>query len=227
MNATTPEPKDLIALVADIQQEKTLATLLDLRCESLHIRKPTFEIFRHAEHDPGVYNKAGDFLNVFVNQFRYALVMLDAAWEGSPASASVIAKKIQTDLNSKGWQNRSEVIVFDPELEIWVWADSPHVPRALGTNWEVIRVLARARAYWHAEASKPHQPKELLQDILEQTNKRRSSALFEQLAKSVGLERCQDAAFLQLRQTLQSWFPLEYAASSANQRVLRERRKTR
>lgn len=120
MSPTALEPKDLIVLVADIQQEKTLATLLEARCESLRIRKPTHDIFPHPERDPGVYAKAGNFLNVFVNQFRYALVLLDAAWEGSPASANEIANKIQNDLNRNGWENRSAVVVIDPELEIWV-----------------------------------------------------------------------------------------------------------
>jgi len=209
MSATLPPPKDLIVLVADIQQEKTIATLLEARAASLHIRQPNYDIFRHAEHDPGVFNHAGDFLRVFLHQFRYALVILDAAWTGSPTTATEMAHKVQADLDQSGWQNRNAVIVIDPELEIWVWSDSPHVPRVLGTDWDTIRALADERGCWDTDASKPRQPKELLEDVLQETNKRRSAALFEQLTRQVGLERCHDASFMQLRQVLQTWFPMD------------------
>ncbi len=38
-------------------------------------------------------------------------------------------------------------------------------------------------------------------------SKRRSAALFAELASKEGVERCVDPAFLRLRETLRSWFP--------------------
>ena len=49
--------------------------------------------------------------------------------------------------------------------------------------------------------------KELLAAILRQQNRPHSSALFQALAARIGLTRCQDNAFIQLRQILQNWFP--------------------
>lgn len=49
--------KDLVILVADIQQEKTIQTLLDERRSALGVESVTFDIFRHSGHDPGVYPK--------------------------------------------------------------------------------------------------------------------------------------------------------------------------
>ncbi len=199
--------KDLVILVADIQQEKTIQTLLEERRHSLELGPVTFDIFRHSNHDPGVYREASAFLATFIGQYRYALVLLDVAWEGSPGDPAEIEQTIQTDLDRRGWRGQSAVIALDPELEAWVWANSPHVPTELGMTWEQIRELAEREGYWSPDTAKPAHPKELLEDVLYRTRKRRSSALFMRLARHVGLAACQDAAFVRLRETLRAWFP--------------------
>ena len=75
-------------------------------------------------------------------------MLIDAEWSGSPASAKEIEEKNQGDLNRNGWKGRSAVIVIDPELEIWVWSTSPHVPRLFGTDWETIKDLGHRAGYW-------------------------------------------------------------------------------
>jgi hypothetical protein len=167
----------------------------------------TFDVFRHPNKDPGVYREAGAFLAAFTRQYRYALVLLDVAWDGSPGDAACIEESIQQALDLRGWRDRSAVIALGPELEAWVWADSPHVPRELGMAWEQIRELAEAASYWSQDEAKPAHPKELLEDVLYRTRKRRSSALFVKLAQRVGLASCRDGAFVRLRQVLQAWFP--------------------
>ena len=200
---------DLVILVADIQLEKTIQTLLDERRSSLGLGPGVCDIFRHAGNDPGVYRGAGAFLASFTGQYRYALVLLDVAWEGSSGDATEIEQKIQRDLDACGWQGRSEVIALDPELEAWVWADSPHVPRILGMSWAQIKALGEQKDYWAPGEGKPAHPKELLEDVLYRTRQARSAALFCSLARSVGLAACRDSAFLRLRKTLQAWFAAE------------------
>ena len=73
--------KDLVVLVADVQQEKTLETLLTHRRSALGIRNLTFDIFRHPRHDPGVFNEASDFLVSYISSHTRALVLLDATWD--------------------------------------------------------------------------------------------------------------------------------------------------
>lgn len=46
--------KDLVVLVADVQQEKTLETFLRERHRSLRMREVAFDIYRHPRHDAGV-----------------------------------------------------------------------------------------------------------------------------------------------------------------------------
>ena len=133
MRTTEQERRDLVVLVADSQQKHTVATLLTRRQPSLGIRQVTIDIdsdiFPHPERDPGVFKKAGRFLSVFAQRYQHALVLIDAEWGG--LSVEQIEEKIQDDLNKNGWEGRSAVIVIDPELEIWVWAQSPHVPSTL------------------------------------------------------------------------------------------------
>ena len=203
--------KDLVVLVADNQQRHTVATLLMDRSQSLGIRQVPIDInsdiLSHPRHDPGVFHEAGHFLAVFAQQYEHAIVLIDAEWDGSPASAGEIEEKIQGDLNRNGWEGRSAVVVIDPELEIWVWSTSPHVPRLFGTDWETIKDLGHRTGCWQEGETKPSRPKDLLDKVLHRTRRRRSAALYQQLACKVSLGRCQDSSFYRFREILQGWFP--------------------
>ena len=211
MRTAEQKRKDLIVLVADNQQKRTVATLLTRRQPSLGIRQMTIDvdsdIFPHPEHDPGVFHKAGDFLSAFARQYQHALVLIDAEWREDPLSAGAIEAKIQNDLNRKGWEGRSAVVVINPELETWVWSQSDEVPKLFGTNWETIKDLGHRKNYWKKGEIKPSRPKELLDVVLRHTRKRRSAALYQQLAQKVSLRRCQDGSFSRFREILQAWFP--------------------
>ena len=207
MKTMDQERKDLVVLVADGHQEQTVATLLAKRYPSLGIRDINFDIYTHSNSDPGVFHEAGDFLSISAQRYQHALVVIDAEWSGSPENAEEIETKIQNDLNRKGWEGRSAVIVINPELEIWVWSTSPHVPRLFGTDWEMIKDLAHQTGCWQAGAIKPSRPKDLLDKVLHRTRRPRSSALYRQLAGTVGLRGCQDSSFLRFREILQEWFP--------------------
>lgn len=198
--------KGLLALVADVQQEKTLATLLHERQPSLGIRPITFDIFRHPRNDPGVYHEAAALLAPYVSAYDYALVVLDAAWEGAPGGG-VLRQSLMESLQRSGWApDHYQVVVIDPELEMWVWADSPVTPEVLRTTWADIRALAQRRDYWRAGQAKPHAPKALLEGVLRQQRRPRSAAIFQELARRLGLASCTDPAFVLLREKLAEWF---------------------
>ena len=210
MRKTEQERRDLVVLVADSHQRHTVATLLTKRQPSLGIRQVSIDInsdIYSLQNDPGVFHRAGRFLSVFAQQYERALVLIDAEWEGSPASAEEIEEKIQDDLNRNGWEGRSAVVVIDPELEIWVWSTSSHVPRLFGTDWETIKNLGHRTNYWQKGETKPSRPKELLEEVLRRTKTKRSAALYQQLAGRVSLETCQDDSFCRFREILQGWYP--------------------
>jgi len=92
-----------------------------------------------AGNDPGVYTRAHELLRTYQSSHRYAVIVLDNAWEGSPGVEKIRAN-ISANMELVGWQaNRFVVIVIDPELEAWMWQDNPHVARAYRENRVVER----------------------------------------------------------------------------------------
>jgi hypothetical protein len=200
---------DLVVLVADTNMEQTFKGLL-ARHRSLGIRAITYNIYKHPRHDPGCRNEGHDFLRIFAGQYDYALVLFDhegCGKEDEPPDD--LEKDLEKRLASNGWHNRSKVIILRPELEIWVWSDSPRVDECLG--WAGRRPSLRAwlhdEGLWEPDVVKPDDPKLAVEKALREVRLPRSSSIYRQLAERVPLERCTDASFRKLRETLQQWFP--------------------
>jgi hypothetical protein len=84
------------------------------------------------------------------------------------------------------------------------------VPRALGwdgTPEEFKDWLANEGRFASGDP-KPRRPKETLDAVLRRTQKRRSSAIFLEIASKVSFERCTDPAFEKLQSVLRGWFPV-------------------
>ena len=97
------------------------------------------------------------------------------------------------------------------EFEIWVWTDSPVLERLLGWSGHSpgLRIWMADHALWPRDALKPPRPKESLEKVLRQVARRSTTAVFADLAASLGLETCKDPAFVRLREILTCWFPCE------------------
>lgn len=200
--------RDLVALVADSHQHRVLQVLLTSRRDALALCTVSFDVYRHPRADPGVYSVAHAFLTPFRETHRFALVLLDARFPGSPGAPAEVEVDIQKRLDIHGWSGRSAVVVIAPELEAWVWSDSPHVEQVLGQSHAQIRGVAEQHGWWSTNETKPSEPKELLSVTLRASRRRPpSAALFGELAERVSLRRCTDPAFRKLRDTLQRWFP--------------------
>jgi hypothetical protein len=111
-------------------------------------------------------------------------------------------------LKTVGWNNRAGIIVLDPELEIWVWSESPHVNYQLGWGGRKLnlRTWLRKQQLLKPRQQKPDRPKEALEAALAVVRLPRSSAIYRALAEKVSLARGSDRAFLKLKATLQFWF---------------------
>ncbi|MBA2226784.1 hypothetical protein [Thermogemmata fonticola] len=117
----------------------------------------------------------------------------------------MLEERVKRELQQSGWQN-AEAVILDPELEVWVFVDSPHVPQVIADGDEQLY----SQKLTHAEKSrlnKPARPKELMEALLREKRIPRSSSLYLKLAQKVSLSNCSDPAFLKLRQILQEWFP--------------------
>ena len=205
----TPPAQDLIALVADSNQEAVLTALLDERRASLQIRPVSHDVLRHPANDPGVYSQAESFLRPYSRTHNHALVLLDCEWDGSPGDADTIEQDLANRLQRNGWRpDNSLVLAINPEIENWAWRDRTRLSHALGTDTTTIDALAAAGRWWPAGASKPTRPKELLQAVMRQVRRPRSSSVYAELARALSLHDCHDPAFRRLCETLRRWFPV-------------------
>ena len=105
--------------------------------------------------------------------------------------------------------NGPEQLFLSPELEVWVWSNSPHVDDVAG--WKNRQPSLRS---WMIEQGlleegkvKPRRPKEALQAALREARIPRSSSLYQRIAEKVSLRGCEDRAFLKFKDLLKDWFP--------------------
>lgn len=204
-------PNELIILVADKNMEFAVKGILS-RFHALGIREVAHAIHVHPENDPGCLLRGHLFLSLFVNQYAHALIVLDREGSGQERSSrETLESELEERLNQSGWDNRAAAVVIDPELEMWVWSDSPHVDSVLG--WEgkepALRSWLQERKYLQEGRIKPGRPKEAMEQALRTARKPRSSSIYQQLARKVSLERCTVSSFVKLKTILQGWFPSE------------------
>lgn len=199
---------DLVVLVPDKNMESSVHGLLS-RPEALGIRRINFNIHVHIERDPGCFQRGHDFLRPMAKRYSHALIMFDLHGCGYEASSKEqIEEAVGKRLSMAGWNDRGEVVVLDPELEVWVWSDSPHVGRCLGWRGQQpdLRTWLSQEGMWEPNASKPKHPKAAMELALRQVKKPRSSSLYQGLATSVSLQRCEDPAFGKFKSIMHNWF---------------------
>lgn len=177
------------------------------RPAALGIRETSHAIFVHPQRDPGCRVRGDVFLESFTAQYEHALLIFDRDGCGDLSARETIETNIEQRLAGR-WGQRAAAVVIDPELENWVWADSPHVADVLG--WRDhnpnLRAWLNARGLCALPPAKPADPKNALTEALREVRKPASSALFLQLAQRVGFATCTDASFLKLSAQLRSWF---------------------
>lgn len=200
--------RDLIVLAADQDIASSMRGLFS-RAQALEIRQLENDIFVHPEHDPGCLLRAHDFLRPFTKRYAYALVLLDREGCGRDhLSRDLLENELEVRLCQSGWNDRAAGIVIDPELEMWVWSDSPHVEAVLGWRDKepALRSWLRAQGFVDADGVKPNRPKEAVRSALRLVSKSLSSSLYLELAQKVSIGHCIDPAFLKLKTTLRRWF---------------------
>ncbi len=199
-------PQPLVVLVADSNMKALVEGLLQHpEALGLRISKEDVEFLVHPFRDPAVYRRASEMLRPYLRSCRYALVMLDREGSGADERKSTreLQEKVRKLLERNGWKDRCEVIIIDPELDMWVWNGSPAVAPLLEISPEE----------WHVKCQqKPEHPKESLEALLKARWIKRSSSLYKNMAVAVAkqdprtLWKCTDPAFQRLRETLQKWF---------------------
>lgn len=198
---------DLVLLAADKTIETGVSKLI-ARPQALGCRPLSVRSFVHVARDPGCYRRAPEFLSGLVGQYQHSIVIFDREGSGASKTRTEIEVEVENRLHASGWTDRAGCIVVDPEIENWVWTDSPHVASCL--KWEQtfdLRQWLAAQGFWPEGQAKPTRPKEAVQAVLRVTGQPRSSALYGELAERVSLAKCTDQAFLKFRDLMRRWFP--------------------
>jgi len=200
--------RDLVVLAADSNIEFALRGLL-ANPERLGIRQVTVDFYKHPQHDPGCRLGSHEFLRPMLRSHAFALTVFDREGCGrSAAPAADLAAFVEKRLAQNGWEERAAAIVIDPELEQWVWRNSPEVEAVLGWAGRALTLSSWLVGNgWLGQGQrKPSKPKEALEAALRVVGKPRSSSVYEQLGRCAPLTPCDDAAFSKLHGVLRAWF---------------------
>ena len=203
--------RDLIIAVADSYQEKVMEALLPRVPLSSGTRAFTYDIVRNIGNDSGSYNDSHELLRPAIKQYHFALVLFD--YEGTGVENVRTREQAESDveglLSANGWLNRNAVAVIKPEIENWIWLDSPHVQSAIGwERQESLYTWARANGKMADDDFKPIRPKETMEEALRISNTSKSSAIYKKIAASVSYKKCVDPAFQKVITKLTEWFPI-------------------
>jgi hypothetical protein len=206
----SPEGKlgDLVILVADRNMQAAITGILH-RHQSLGIRSIRFDVRRHPETDAGCRTKGVEYLAAFVGQYKHAILMFDHEGCGQEDVApQELEEQINRSLTAVGWGDNAATIVLVPELDIWVWSNSPNVETVLGWRGRTpgLREWLKTNSYLQEDNPKPARPKEAMEAALRVVRQPRSSSIYEELATKVSLDKCTDDAFGRLKTTLRKWF---------------------
>jgi len=210
---------DLVVVVADGGIEQAVRGMLS-RPRALGIRSlQGVEYPKLHKLDQGSFESGHELAELYRTTHEHALIIFDFDWEGRPTDdPNVMVEQVEAKLD-RTWGGRGRCVVIDPELEVWIWSDSPHVAKALG--WErmsELRQWLELRELWPPAVPKPTDPKQAYEQAIREKRVQKSNATFLKLAQSVSFERCNDHSFQRLVGILRGWFGASDAdLSSAGQ----------
>ncbi len=201
------QKKDLIILVADKNTQFLLDGLLPRLPKILSTKEFTFDMKIHPLRDAGVRAGSSDFLRPFITNYDYAIVLFDYEGSGDQTSQPQLVQKMENELDINGWQNRNAVIIIEPEIENWIWVNSPHL--AQETEWEDMPTLDNwliQKGFKNQNDIKPPRPKEAFEEALKEKQIPRSSAIYKNIAQKASFKGCIDLNFEKFKNTIQKWF---------------------
>jgi len=127
--------KRLVVLAADKSMRACVEAILR-RSRALGIQalqKTDFDVFVQPNYDSSVLLSGREFLRSQAHRYEYGVLMCDRIGCGRESETrESLERDIEVKLAQSGWQDRSAAVVIDPELEVWAWADSPHIEDAIG-----------------------------------------------------------------------------------------------
>jgi hypothetical protein len=166
---------------------------------------------RNGNTDGGIHRRAHELLRPYLRSHQNALVILDKNF-GGQLPAALVREEILSSLLLNGWQSGcAEVVVIDPELEVWLWQrGNPHIARAFRYTGSVsLEEFLGGEGLWPSAALKPARPKEAASILLRQYRAGVRIVVYARIVENISVNSCQDPAFSLLASALRRWFPIE------------------
>lgn len=187
--------RPLLFLVADKNMEFALRGFFEraewhrsVGCAPLDFDTKTDIQVASGQNDPGIHSAGNVLLRPFSGKYAHVVVMIDEQWEGSPG-AQAIRDQVAQHITDAGWPPDAGLpLVLVPEVDTWLWSDSPHTPTALGwSSWQDLRPALCDAGWLTPGEHKPSQPKEAAEWALRNAPKRwpRSSRIYAQVTSKV------------------------------------------
>jgi len=214
--------RPIVFHLADSSMERGLKAFFNrdhwhdaLRCSRFDIDVDE-DFLRVPEHtDGGLLKYAHQNLATYLHSHERAVIILDEDFDPYPG-AEEICEDITKNMLGAGWsQERFEVVVIEPMLEAWLWADNLNVAHAFGyESFEQLQAPLIAKGLWDAGEAKPKRErlKDAKKAAMKFGNKKLNGSPFPGLFKilsSRAFDACQEPSFGRMRQRLQEWFPVE------------------
>ncbi|MBN2092392.1 hypothetical protein JW964_22415 [candidate division KSB1 bacterium] len=201
--------KDLLVLVADKDAELLIKELLWRIPHLENLAEFSSEIIRHPQRDEGIANRASDYVQSFVNDFRFLIVLSDYNGSGKKYIPRVqLETEFENQFNQNGWSDRNACIFFEPELEAWFWVKHNFLHRLL--DWQdeqnIYEWLEQEGFQFNDNSQKPLRPKEAFEAVLKKQKIPHSSAIYARFARITDYRQCVDPTFLKFLSTLKKWF---------------------
>jgi hypothetical protein len=211
---------DVIFHLADEHMEKGLKAFFSrddwhfaLGCHRFEVDpRSENDLYRVPGHtDPGIWKHAGENLRPFRDQYRYAVIILDADFDPYPG-AEVLRADISADMIKAGWApERFAVIVIEPELEAWLWAPNQNVATAFGhDSFDQLRGRLERENLWTPGQPKPNDLKRARDRAARLGGKKTGGPIFKGVFSEISnraCNHCVEPGFVAMRAALQGWFP--------------------
>jgi hypothetical protein len=169
-----------------------------------------------AENDGNVLRHAHHRLRDYQTSYSHAIIVLDFAFEHQLKPERIV-DQIQCNMVQKGWSaTRFEVVLIQPELEAWIWQEDSPLMQDVFYRWlskterdalPPLRIWLRKEGLWPDGLPKPPDPKAAVERARVAFRSGSPMAIYTEICRRVSVARCQDPAFVCLRDALRRWFP--------------------
>lgn len=196
--------KDLLILIPDKDISSIIKGLLNRKG---FVQAIDYDSFQHEDRDHGVRKKFEEVVRGKSSEYHKLLVIFDRHGSGDHRNREVIESEMENRIGALGWKYEDiGVVCIEPEIEQWLWVNQEHIKDALKRPNAEIYPFLQEKGWVKGNKRKPEPPKEAWEALLKNFRTRSSPVHFEHVGANGSIYRCQDAAFLKLRDRLINWF---------------------